>query len=103
MRQRYAVRFACVSGPRRWPPGAVSDTEVGIVDAPARLNDEMAELLRFKTSTFAAFGPQRNGVWGEETATQKADHFGLWFGAFAAPGEARSADLVPIRNASPSR
>ena len=87
MRQRYAVRFACVSGPRRKPPGAVSDTEAGIVDAPARLNDEMAELLRFKTSTFAAFGLQRNGVWGEETATQKADHFGLWFGAFAAPAE----------------
>ncbi|MFT3690855.1 hypothetical protein [Paenirhodobacter sp.] len=28
---------------------------------------------------------QRNGVWGEETASQKVEHFGRWFGAFAAP------------------
>lgn len=87
MRQRYAVRFACAAGPRRKLASVTSDTEAGIVDAPARLNEEMAALLRFKTATFAAFGLQRNGVWGEETATQKVDHFGLWFGAFAAPVE----------------
>jgi hypothetical protein len=45
----------------------------------------MAELLRFKTSTLSAFGYQRNGVWGDETASQKVEHLGLMFGALAAP------------------
>ena len=53
----------------------------------------MAELLRFKTSTFAAFGMQRNGVWGTETASQKVEHFGLWFGAFVAPPESEVQGL----------
>lgn len=87
MRQRYAVRFACASGPRRKSSIAAAEGESGIINAPKRLNDEMAEILRFKTSTFAAFGLQRNGVWGEETASQKVEHFGLWFGAFTAPPE----------------
>lgn len=87
MRQRYAVRFACASGPRRKSSIATAESESGIINAPKRLNDEMEEILRFKTSTFAAFGLQRNGVWGEETASQKVEHFGLWFGAFAAPPE----------------
>lgn len=87
MRQRYAVRFACASGPRRKSSIATVEGESGIINAPKRLNDEMAEILRFKTSTFAAFGLQRNGVWGEESASQKVEHFGLWFGAFAAPPE----------------
>lgn len=69
MRQRYAVRFACASGPRRRLPVATAAGQSGVVNAPKRLNDEMAEVLRFKTSTFAAFGQQRNGVWGEETAS----------------------------------
>jgi len=87
IRQRYAVRFACASGPRRKSSIATAEGESGIINAPKRLNDEMSEILRFKTSTFAAFGLQRNGVWGEETASQKVEHFGLWFGAFAAPPE----------------
>jgi hypothetical protein len=85
MRQRYAVRFACGSGPRRRSPVVRGPDESGVVDASAQLNNEMTELLKFKTSTLAAFGLQRNGVWGEETASQKIEHFGLWFGAFAAP------------------
>lgn len=87
MRQRYAVRFACASGPRRKSSIATTEGESGIINAPKRLNDEMSEILRFKTSTFAAFGLQRNGVWDEETASQKVEHFGHWFGAFAAPPE----------------
>lgn len=55
------------------------------VDAPARLWNEMAELLQFKTATLTTFGFQRIGVWGEETAAQKVEHFGLLFGALAAP------------------
>ncbi|WP_198148233.1 hypothetical protein [Elstera litoralis] len=88
MRQHFAVQFACAKTVRR---GRVPAPEtLGIIDAPKRLNAEMADLLAFKTGTFAAFGFQRNGVWGEETATQKMEHFGLWFGAFTAP---RASDL----------
>ena len=87
MRQRFAMRFACFSGPHRKSKAAAAISRSGIINAPKRLNDEMADILRFKTSTFAAFGLQRNGVWGEETASQKIEHFGLWFGAFAAPAE----------------
>ncbi|POF32615.1 hypothetical protein [Roseibium marinum] len=87
MRQRYAVRFNCALGPQRKHSGTRSSDPSGVVDAPKRLNEEMAEILRFKTSTFAAFGQQRNGVWGSETASQKVEHFGLWFGAFTAASE----------------
>ncbi|MEO6013263.1 MAG: hypothetical protein ABIQ30_06730 [Devosia sp.] len=44
----------------------------------------MAGLLRFKTSTLAAFGYQRNGAWGDETAAQKIEHLGLMFGVLTA-------------------
>ncbi|MES0881787.1 hypothetical protein [Roseibium sp. SCP14] len=87
IRQRYAVRFNCVAGPQRKVSGNRSSDASDIVDAPKRLNDEMAEILRFKTATFAAFGQQRNGVWGAETASQKVEHFGLFFGAFTASAE----------------
>lgn len=87
MRQRFAVRFSCTQAPRRRVSADRDAGHGGIVDAPKRLNDEMTELLGFKTSTFAAFGLQRNGVWGDETASQKMEHFGLWFGAFVAPAE----------------
>lgn len=85
MRQRYAVRFSYAAGPRQKMAGPRAPDEAGVIDAPARLDRELTDLLRFKTSTLAAFGLQRNGVWGEETASQKVEHFGLWFGAFAAP------------------
>ncbi len=45
---------------------------------------EMADLMSFKTSTLTVIGFQRNGVWGEETASQKLEHLGLMFGALAA-------------------
>lgn len=54
------------------------------VDALPRLAMEMADLIRFKTSTLTAIGFQRNGVWGEETASQRIEHLGLMFGALAA-------------------
>lgn len=93
IRQRYTVRFSCASGPVRKSSPARTPDDSGIVIAPKRLSDEMAELLRFKTSTFAAFGMQRNGVWGTETASQKVEHFGLWFGAFVAPPESEVQGL----------
>lgn len=100
-KQRYAIRFPGVTYGR----GALSprtsslaagaknnaaetfedpDLLSGVVDAPPRLAMEMADLIRFKTSTLTAIGFQRNGVWGEETASQKIEHLGLMFGALAA-------------------
>lgn len=60
------------------------DLTSGVIDAPPLLAMEMAQLIRFKTATLSAFGLQRNGVWGEETASQKIEHLGLMFGALAA-------------------
>jgi len=100
-KQRYAIRFPGVT----YGGGALSprtnslianannntaetledpDLLSGVVDAPPRLAIEMADLIRFKTSTLTAIGFQRNGVWGEETAAQKIEHLGLMFGALAA-------------------
>ncbi|MGV2186623.1 hypothetical protein [Rhizobium rhizogenes] len=100
IKQRYAIRFPGVTyGGGALSPRAQSlsgstshNTETfedpdllsGVVDAPPRLAMEMADLIRFKTSTLTAIGFQRNGVWGEETASQKVEHLGLMFGALAA-------------------
>jgi hypothetical protein len=47
----------------------------GMTNAPPRLANEMAALLRFKTATLTARGLKRNGVWCDETASLKLDHF----------------------------
>ncbi|TCL63680.1 hypothetical protein EV286_11678 [Rhizobium sp. BK251] len=100
-KQRYAIRFPGVTygggslsprssiaaaGAGRSEEEAFEDPDLlsGVVDAPPRLAMEMADLIRFKTSTLTAIGFQRNGVWGEETASQKIEHLGLMFGALAA-------------------
>jgi len=91
MRQRFAVRFTAFQNASRrpvpQPEDEVSDldaeVESAVVDAPAALDAEMNGLLRFKTATLTAFGFQRNGVWNEETASQKVEHLGLMFGALA--------------------
>lgn len=101
MKQRYAIRFPGITygqcevandsyrdqhegyegdGASFTDPDLMS----GVIDAPPVLAMEMAELIRFKTATLTAFGLQRNGVWGEETASQKIEHLGLMFGALAA-------------------
>lgn len=100
MKQRYAIRFPGITygqapttnesfGDRyeRYDDGASfadPDLRSGVIDAPPALAMEMAELIRFKTATLTAFGLQRSGVWGEETASQKVEHLGLMFGALAA-------------------
>ncbi|WP_205925933.1 hypothetical protein [Rhizobium sp. P38BS-XIX] len=100
-KQRYAIRFPGVTygGSSLSPRTLASATNAnqhmveelddpdllsGVVYAPPRLAMEMADLIRFKTSTLTAIGLQRNGVWGEETASQKIEHLGLMFGALAA-------------------
>lgn len=100
-KQRYAIRFpgvtygssflssrsvAAAAGANQNVAAEIVDPDLlsGVVDAPPRLAMEMADLIRFKTSTLTAIGFQRNGVWGEETASQKIEHLGLMFGALAA-------------------
>ncbi|RUW03210.1 hypothetical protein EOA53_29750, partial [Mesorhizobium sp. M1A.F.Ca.IN.020.03.1.1] len=101
LKQRYAIRFpgitygqsdAANDGYRlqrqqQDDDGALftdPDLMSGVIEAPPVLGMEMADLIRFKTATLTAFGLQRNGVWGEETASQKVEHLGLMFGALAA-------------------
>lgn len=101
MKQRYAIRFPGVAYGKSEPANDVfrngrlehgndgasftdPDLMSGVIDAPPALTMEMAELIRFKTATLTAFGLQRSGVWGEETASQKIEHLGLMFGALAA-------------------
>ncbi|MBZ9892979.1 hypothetical protein LB545_01395 [Mesorhizobium sp. BR1-1-6] len=98
LRNRYAVRFPGILDGSIFQGTAFRSHEavdvdeddlIGVtntaIDAPERLWKEMAQLLDFKTATLTAFGYQRVGVWGEETAAQKVEHFGLLFGALAAP------------------
>lgn len=106
IKTRYAVRFRAFQGrPRRYEEDETSagglDDEMrsGVVDAPSELEHEMASLLKFKTSTLTQFGFQRNGVWGDETASQKVEHLGLMFGALAAsPKSAVRGHGVPLAN-----
>lgn len=91
IKNRYAVRFRAFQGKgfSKKPPTDDVDQELvsTVVDAPLDLEREMAGLLKFKTSTLTTFGFQRNGVWGEETASQKVEHLGLMFGALHAPAD----------------
>jgi len=108
MRQPYSVRFPNIAdGPRtnrmRFIDSDESseddetDLSTGVVEAPLELEKEMVDLLRFKTATLAAYGYQRNGVWGEETAAQKVEHLGLMFGALTAkPTSAVRGRGIPI-------
>jgi hypothetical protein len=117
-KQRYAIRFPGVTYGRSsiLPRSLLSavgtnqngvaenddpDLLSGVIDAPPRLAMEMADLIRFKTSTLTAIGFQRNGVWGEETASQKIEHLGLMFGALtAAPSGAIKGFGVPLSQLS---
>ncbi|WP_374788827.1 hypothetical protein [Brucella oryzae] len=115
-KQRYAIRFPGISygavlSPRTRSEtldfeGSVDEDDfiedpdllAGVVDAPPRLAMEMANLVRFKTATLTSVGFQRNGVWGEETASQKVEHLGLLFGALAAsPDSEVRGRGIPLR------
>ncbi|AGH97675.1 hypothetical protein [Micavibrio aeruginosavorus] len=62
-------------------------------DAPAGLSEEMSDLVKFKTSTLTSIGDQRNGVWNQETASQKVEHLGLMFGALSAAKDSHTKGL----------
>jgi hypothetical protein len=111
IKQRYAIRFPGVSYGGTLSPRADSGSDgasdhqtiedpdllTGVVDVPPRLAMEMANLIRFKTATLTTLGFQRNGVWGEKTASQKIEHLGLMFGALAAsPKSAVKGFGVPL-------
>ena len=106
LKQRYALRFATCSEDefRRLVAEDLEATERelfdstwGIQDAPASLSEEVARLLSFKTSTLAATGFNRSGVWGGDTASQKVEHLGLMFGAMSAPAQSAVRGLgVPL-------
>lgn len=95
VRNRYSVRFRSLQGQRKGAAATIDesdaelDTEIvsSVVDAPPMLEREMAMLLKFKTATLTQFGYRRNGVWGDETASQKVDHLGLLFGSLAASAD----------------
>lgn len=89
----YAVRFNSLQTKTRRrgmveksdePDELDPDVHKTAFTAPPQLEAEMNELVRFKTATLTALGQQRNGVWNSETASQRIEHFGLMFGAFAA-------------------
>ena len=106
MKLRYAIRFPAITGKKarevlsgEEAPDSEDLDHEGVVDAPPRLASEMANLVRFKTSTLTDIGFQRNGVWGEETTGQKIEHFGLMLGALAAsPRGAVEGFGVSLRN-----
>ncbi len=112
-KQRYAIRFPSVTYGGSYNPvgsnrkakfeeqsGEIEDPDIlsGVIDAPPQLSSEMANLMAFKTATLTAVGFKRNGVWGEEPASQKLEHLGLMFGALAAsPKSEVSGRGVPLR------
>ncbi len=105
VKQRYGLRFKSIRNGRivGGVGGPSCDDEISAelrsaqVLAPRLLEQEMADLIRFKTSTLTAFGFQRHGVWNDETADQKVEHLGLMFGALvAAPdGPIRGYGMTP--------
>lgn len=105
-KQRYGLRFRSIHNGRivgtvrsiDTPQDDVSaELRAAKILAPIPLEKEMADLIRFKTSTLTTFGFQRNGVWNNETADQKVEHIGLMFGALiAAPdGPVRGYGMDP--------
>lgn len=87
-RHRFAVRFPSLQGVRKHSEDGLTERRSGgTIIAPPRLAQEMADLLAFKTATLSPAGYRRRGTWGAETASQKVEHFGLFFGALAAPAD----------------
>lgn len=113
IKQRYGLRFSSLTRPQAGLIARAQDAEVedlgaedpdllaASVQAPRALDDEMAALVRFKTSTLTEIGFRRLGVWGAETADQQIEHLGLLFGALAAsPAGAIHGRGVPFRQLS---
>lgn len=85
-KHRFAIRFEGAAGGIPLRSRNTLDPQADFAPPP-RLAREMADLLQFKTRTLTEAGFQRSGVWGAETASQKVEHLGLFFGALAAAPE----------------
>ena len=88
IRQRFSIHFTGLDPNRqrrRYLETAVTAGVATPIEAPAQLRQEMSALMRFKMATLTAIGFQRQGQWGEETASQKLEHLGLMLGALVAP------------------
>ena len=59
--------------------------------APRQLDEELAALVKFKTASLTPPDLRRSGLWSDETAAQRIEHFGLMFGALSAPAEGPNA------------
>lgn len=55
--------------------------------APPALARDLDDLIAFKRARFTPVGVRRRGVWSAETASHRANHIGLYFGALAAAPE----------------
>jgi hypothetical protein len=103
MKQRFSIRFPGIQ-PTRLSASEADNGErerTRTVRAPPRLAEEMERLVIFKTSTLAPIGFQRRGVWGQETASQRAEHLGLMFGALtSSPSGAVAGRGVPLEHLS---
>ncbi len=76
IRTKFGLRFHLDTGAKR----PARDP----LDAPIALEQEVADLVRFKTATLTQAGLKRRGVWGPETASQRVEHMSLLFGALMA-------------------
>lgn len=114
MKQRYAVQFGDVANrisfaglsedtplsERLGDPGAIeTGRRAGPIKAPIAFSREAADLYDFKTATLSSRGRRRNGIWNNETAAQKMEHFGLLFGALtASPDSSVKGYGAPLRS-----
>jgi len=87
MKDRFGLRFpplAELQRHRTSPGPNETRTPRRARAAPLELVRELAALVHFKMATLTDIGVQRNGVWNEQTASQKIEHLALLFGALAA-------------------
>jgi hypothetical protein len=97
MKHRFALRFPDLPSAEGSATPNSAVRRQGARIAPPGLAAEMADLQEFKTATLTKIGYRRRGVWGPETAAQKVEHFGLFFGAMTASptGPIRGAGVPP--------
>lgn len=94
-RHRFALRFSAFRGIRGRPCQTLDPERRSGSNPPAppRLDQEMTDLVEFKTATLTTLGFRRRGVWSQITADQRIEHFALMFGALCAPTDG------PVRGA----
>lgn len=99
LRVRYGLRFPALTRAGRVDHAAASQAAKEPMAAPVGLVSEIAELVAFKTATLTKIGVKRNGVWNEETVSQKIEHLALLFGALSATPDAPPHGLGVPREA----